>query len=333
MLAILAATLLAAAPMHDTVFTSDGGRVVGTVVEEGPQGIAVQLGDGTFRRLPRREVVRIEYADGSVSKPAEAAPAQPQPPPPAQQPAYPPPQAYPPPPQYTPPPPQYTPPPPPAYLPPPYRVAPPPPRPAYVAPPRGGGPLSPLYLSFGLGGAFLSGEAERDVDVDRVAGNQFALALEGGVRLNPHLALGLYLDGGAGDVGSDFRSDCSASGLDCTASTGRFGVLLRATLEPAAPSTPWLSVGTGMESTTVSFNDGGPDLTYSGWDMLRLQGGWDFRGHGVVGVGLYAGVRFGRYSQVEGVDPVLLEVRTVHLGADRAIHTTVEAGLRFTLFP
>jgi hypothetical protein len=316
MLAILAAALLAAAPAHDTVFTTDGGRVLGTVVEEGPQGIAVQLADGTFRRLSRREVTRIEYADGSVSKPAEAAPA---PPPPSQ----PPPQAY-------PPPPQYTPPPPPAYLPPPYRVAPPPPRPApaYVSPPRGGGPLSPLYLSLGLGGAFLSGEAERDVDIDRVAANQFALTLEGGVRLNPHLAVGLYVDGGVGDAGSDFRNDpCNLNGLDCTASTGRFGVLLRATLEPSAPSTPWLSVGTGWESTSVSFNDGGPDLTYSGWDMLRLQGGWDFRGHGVVGVGLYAGVRFGRYNRVEDIDAA------VHLGADRAIHTTVEGGLRFTLFP
>src|SRR5690242_21611385 len=87
MLAILAAVMLAAAPQqYDTVYTADGGRIVGTVVEESPQGITVQLPDGTTRRLSRNDVTRIEYADGSVSMPNRPAP-------PAQPPAYrPPPQ-------------------------------------------------------------------------------------------------------------------------------------------------------------------------------------------------------------------------------------------------
>jgi hypothetical protein len=315
MLAILAAVMLAAAPPNDTVFTADGGRLVGTVVEEGPQGVAVRLVDGTFRRLARRDVVRIEYADGSVSKPSEVAPA---PTPPAPQYTPPPPPAY-------PPPPQYTPPPPPAYPPPPYRG--PPPRPAWQEAP-GGGPLSPLYLSFGLGGAFLSGEAERDVDIDRVFGSQFALSFEGGVRLNPHLAIGLYVDGGVGDPGREVRDQCNAAALDCTASTGRVGLLLRATLQPASPVTPWISIGTGYESSTVAVEGGGSDdLTYSGWEIARLQGGVDFRSGRVVGVGLYAGARLGRYGKVEDLNG------TVHLGPDRELHTTVEGGIRFTLFP
>jgi hypothetical protein len=312
MLAILAAALLAAAPPQDTVFTSDGGRLIGTVVEEGPQGVAVQLPDGTFRRLARRDVVRIEYADGSVSKPSQGAP------PPAPPPAYAPPAQ-----PYPPPPPQYAPPPPPAY-PPPYRPV-PPPHPAWHPPP-GGGPLSPLYLSLGLGGAFLSGEAERDVDIDRVFGSQFALSFEGGVRVSPYLALGVYGDGGFGDPGSTVRDDCNAQGLDCAASTRRIGLLLRATLQPAAPVTPWISIGTGYEWSEVSA-DFGDDLTYSGWEMLRLQGGLDFRQGRVVGVGLYGGVRFGRFSEVEDA------TGSVHLGPDREIHTTVEGGVRFTLFP
>ena len=68
MLAVLAALMLAVVPQqHDTVFTADGGRVVGTVIEEGPEAISIQLPDGTFRRVPRKDVTRIEYADGSVS--------------------------------------------------------------------------------------------------------------------------------------------------------------------------------------------------------------------------------------------------------------------------
>jgi hypothetical protein len=320
MLAILAAALLAASPAHDTVFTSDGGRVLGRVVEEGPQGVAVQLPDGTFRRLARREVVRIEYADGTVSKPAEPAPSPPAyTPPPAQA------QPHPPPPAYGPPP--YTPPPPPAYVPPPYRPhhAPPP---AYASPPRGPGPLAPVYLSLSLGGAGFSGEAERDVDIGRVFGGQFTFGVEGGIRLNPNLAIGLYADGGVGDPGRELRDVCNANLRDCTASTGRFGVLLRATFQPAAPATPWVSLGTGVESSTVAVDGGtSEDLTYSGWEMLRLQGGVDFRSAGVVGVGLYAGVRLGRYGRVEDVNG------SVQLGSDRATHTTIEGGVRFTLFP
>jgi hypothetical protein len=310
MLAILAAVMLAAAPPHDTVFTADGGRLIGTVVEEGPQGVAVKLVDGSFRRLARHEVVRIEYADGSVSKPSEGARA----------PAAPPPPAYAPPPRAYPPPPQYVPPPPPAY-PPPHLG--PPPRPAWQ---DGGGPVSPLYLSFGLGGAVLSGEAERDVDIDRVFGSQLALSFEGGVRLNPHLAMGLYVDGGFGDPGSTVRDDCNAQLVDCDASTGRVGLLLRATLQPASPVTPWISIGTGYEWSTVSA-DAGDDLTYSGWEIARLQGGVDFRSGRVIGVGLYAGARVGRYSEVEDFSG------TVDLGPDRELHTTVEGGVRFTLFP
>jgi hypothetical protein len=41
-LALLAAVLVATTtPRYDTVFLAGGGRIVGTVIEEGPQGIAV----------------------------------------------------------------------------------------------------------------------------------------------------------------------------------------------------------------------------------------------------------------------------------------------------
>ena len=53
MLAILAAVMLAAAPQNDTVYTANGGRLVGTVVEESPQAVTIQLPDGTTRRLSR----------------------------------------------------------------------------------------------------------------------------------------------------------------------------------------------------------------------------------------------------------------------------------------
>ena len=323
MLGILAAVLLAASPPVDTVYTTDGGRLVGTVIEETAQGIAIQLPDGTTRRLDRAQVARVEYADGSVSTPNRPAPpppqqAAPQPPPPAYTPGPPPYQPYNPPP--------YRPPPPPTYRPPP-----PPPGPAPAAS-AGMPPILPVYATLGLGGMFFGGQAEDGVNMDRVFGTQLNVNLEGGLRLTPRLALGLYVDIGVGDPSSEIRQACDqVIGTSCTASTGRVGVLLRHTFSPNAPTTPWLAVGTGGEFGSVNANlDGSSTHTevfsYSGWEMLRLMGGVDLRTTPVFGFGLYGGVSFGKYSHFE--DPT----GEVSLASER-VHTMAEAGLRIVLFP
>jgi hypothetical protein len=339
MVAILVAVMLAAAPQHDTVFTADGGRVVGTVIEEGPETISIRLPDGNFRRFARRQVTRIEYADGSVSTirpteprpsappPAARPPAQPPsapppaPQPPAQPPSEAPPPGAPPPPQYQPPPPRYPPPyPPPRYLPPPRQMA--------VSKPWPGGPVSPLYFSFGLAGAFPFGEVEDGVEMSRVFDNQLDIDLEGGLRLSPHLALGLYLDLGVGDPARETRDACRAVGIGCDASRTRFGALLRYTFAPAARMTPWLSAGTGFEWAKITADDFYDDeqFSYRGWEVLRLVGGIDLRSSPFFGVGLYGGVSFGRFDR--GSD----SLGDFDIDRER-FHTTVKAGLRFTLFP
>lgn len=337
MLAILAAVMLAAAPQHDTVFTSDGGRVLGTVVEETAQAVSLQLPDGSYRRIARGDVTRIEYADGSVS----TRPAQP----PAA--AAPPPAYTPPPPGATPPPPPgYTPPPPPGYTPPRYYPARPPPPayppPAYPPPtwaegPRHTGPIAPFWLSLGLGGMFFGGDLAQDLPVSRIYGPQMNLAFEGGFRLTNHLGLGLYADLGVGGAAGEQRDNCSLAGRDCTATTSRVGLLLRHTFEPSARVTPWFSVGTGFAQASVDANADayGPSenvLQFSGWEIARIMAGVDLRSNQVFGVGFYAGVGFTRYGKVEFTDEVTGE-RFRESIPDRQTHTLVEAGLRLTLFP
>jgi hypothetical protein len=325
MLAILAAVMLAAAPQHDTVFTADGGRVLGTVIEETPQAVAVQTVDGTVRRLPRRDVVRIEYADGSVShRPAEQAPPTAAPSAPPQGP----PAGTPPPPGAPPPPPAYAPPPPPpAYYPPPYYGR--PVRTPVYGPPNTG-PISPLWGAFSLGGMFFGGDVQRNVGVGRIFGPQLDLGLEGGLRLNPHFGLGLYLDVGVGDPGSEVRSYCHANGLDCSAETVKFGVLLRHTFNPYAHVTPWLAVGTGYAYGHVSQSpnqyNSSDVITYSGWEMARFMAGVDVRSSQVLGVGFYAGLSFTQFTHSENA------AGPIPLGGN-SIHTMVQAGLRLTLFP
>ncbi len=316
MLAILAAVMLAAAPGSDTVYTTNGGRIVGTVLAETPQGITVQLPDGTTRRLARNQVTRIEYSDGSVSTPNRA-------PPPPQPPTYP----------AQPPPPAYRPPPPPPYGPPPAPYQPIPPAGYPHRPPQ----LMPFWLSFGIGGTFFSGDAAGGttsgpaISMGDVFNSQVGLWFEGGGRITPHLGLGIYLDLGIGDPASAVSSACSASGTSCTATTGRVGPLLRYTFEPYASSTPWVAIGTGYEWANMTLDYGGANqkyFGYDGWEMLRLMAGVDLRTSPVFGFGLYAGVSFGRYSHYDEPGAGL----SYGIGSE-STHTTVEAGLWFTLFP
>jgi hypothetical protein len=311
MLAILAAVMIAAAPQWDTVFTADGGRIVGTVIEETAQSVALKLPDGSFRRLQRRDVVRVEYADGTISQRSAA--------PPAAAPAAPPPAATP------PPPPAYTPPPPPAY-PPPYAGRPPPP-----LTPAPTGPASPLWGALGIGGMFFSGDVEPGVSAGRIFDPQLDLALEGGLRLTPHLGLGLYLDVGVGGAGSEVDAYCNANFLDCTSETVRFGVLLRHTFEPAARVTPWVAVGTGYAygHVTSAANGYGPSfdvVQYSGWEMARLMVGVDVRSNPVVGFGFYGGTALTSYSRFENTAGSTSLPST-------SVHAMFQAGIRLTLFP
>jgi hypothetical protein len=282
----------------DTVFFLGGGRVRGTVLEESPSnGVSVRLLDGNVRRYSRDEIVRIEYADGSVSRrreapppprPVSAPPAQPPPPPPtlpAQPPAY---------------------------------------------QPKGApAPIVPVYAAVGIGGTFFGGESFDGRDMNDDFNPQAHLSLEGGLRLSPAIAFGVYMDGGAGDVSSDVRDYCDAGLVTCTGVSGRFGFLLRHTWDHSTPTAKWLSIGTGWEVASVTNdNDANTEVfTYTGREYVRLGGGIDFRSNGVLGVGLYGSFSWGEYDEID-------ETR-FGMPADlpSQVHTTAQFGVRLTLFP
>ena len=296
----------APAPL-DTIFFAGGGRVRGRVVEEHPKdGVTVQLADGTTRHYAPEEVVRIQYADGYTSRrrtrpydddrPARPAPqAAPQPPPrPIQQPVY--------------------------------------TMPATEVPRRTGmAPIVPIYGAIGVGGTWFHGEAENGVNMDEVFHGQFHLSLEGGLRLTNAVAIGLYLDGGAGDVAKSIRQQCDALGQDCIGTAARVGFMVKHTWNPTAPTATWLGIGTGWEVGNVSWstNDGDNSdevFTYRGREMVRLMGGVDYRTNQVVGVGFYGAVSWGTYDKLHltGIGDEDLDSR---------VHTTYQLGVRLILFP
>jgi hypothetical protein len=203
-------------------------------------------------------------------------------------------------------------------------------------------PILPIYGTFGIGGLFMGGDAGRNVPIGGGPGQdvsirqsfdpQLDVYVEGGIRLNHHLALALYGDFGHGDPSSNVRAEapCAAFGASCTANTGRVGLLLRHTFRPADYSTPWIAIGTGYEWGDVNLDDGFGNSTryfsYTGWEIARLMAGIDLRTNPIFGVGLYGGVSLSRYSHYSdaAVD--------VNLPSG-SLHNMVEVGVRFTLFP
>src|SRR5512133_580594 len=84
MLGIILSALLAFSPQGGTVYTTEGGRLRGTVLDAGQGGVTVQLADGSQRKLQAAQVSRVDFADGTTWKPpaapavaAQAAPAAP----------------------------------------------------------------------------------------------------------------------------------------------------------------------------------------------------------------------------------------------------------------
>jgi hypothetical protein len=274
------------------------------VIEEHPRtGVRVRLLDGSLQTYARSELVRIEYADGSVSRrrTPQAAPSAVPPPGPT---AMAPPPAL-------------------AFAPPP-----PTPPPPFAAPP----PLAPRYLTLGLGATFLGGDAARGVPMTSVlVSPQTHLASELGLRLSPAIAVGLYGDVGVSDPAAPVRAQCRvAPGFDCVGVTGRVGGFVRHTWSPLAPRSSWVSLGTGWEfgSVTVSGDSGrsSPDLVeYTGQEFLRIGTGLDFRSNPVLGVGLYGSFAFGEHSEQRH------PVATAPL--DQRVHFTTQVGVRLILFP
>jgi hypothetical protein len=358
MISVLVAALVAAAAPPDTVYTLDGGRITGIVMEESAAaGVTIQTPDGAVRRIERAQVFRIEYADGTVSPPPPPRPPEPAMPPHASGAAGPQdvvhfvgggrvrgtvieesprsgvrvrqldgtyqvytreevaridyadgsvsqvaPEA--------------------AAL----------PAPA-AEPPR---PF-PLYLTLGLGGTFLGGDATRQVSMGDLFGlQQIHVSTEFGLRLTTGWALGVYADAGGGDPSSSVNRTCEALGK-CTASAGRIGFLVRHAWDPLSQRPIWLSLGTGWEYAGITVDRRGTpggatsgsrreDLfTYAGREHLRLGVGIDFRTSRVVGIGLYGSVAAGSYDTRKD------EVAKV--GVDRALHTTAQIGARLILFP
>jgi hypothetical protein len=279
------------------------------VFEDSPAtGVSLQMPDGSFRRFPREQVLRVEYAADKAPVPASMPPPpQGLPPPPPQ--AYPPPQGY------------------PAYPPP--QAYPP----AQPAAPRD--PMMPASLTLAIGGsgAAVSGSVSENYGSTSDLLSGFGqLDLEAGVRVTPAATVLLQIDIGGGDVSGEFKRQCQAHGYDCTAATVRLGVAGRYSFMPAWKHTPWVSIGIGREGTAIGVKGlyGTETIAFGGWEWLKLGAGWDLRFSRSFGLGAFVGYSFASYNSVSASDYTY--VIPSNLGASRT-HNWFQLGLRAILFP
>jgi hypothetical protein len=184
-------------------------------------------------------------------------------------------------------------------------------------------------LAASLGAAIPGGRVEPGIDTTDFTTTQLLLGLEGGLRLSPEVMLGLYMDLGFGGAGNVLRDYCRLNGTSCSTVDVRLGVMLRYAFTPLAPQTAWIGIGAGFDVLMASPNDSGVDgPAYGGWEPLRLSVGYDFRGSGQAGLGLFMTAGFGRYTDVDNADGNGFQALPT-----TSSHSWVQLGVRFILFP
>jgi hypothetical protein len=164
--------------------------------------------------------------------------------------------------------------------------------------------LFPSFFSgnLSLGAGLAAGSASGSTAMADLTKPQFVFGLEGGVRPLPALTLAGYVEIGSGSTGKPTDQACHAAGFHCQAASYHVGGLLRYAFTPQAPTTTWVALGSGWESTEVASNNAAVDtkvVTFTGWEWLRLSAGYDFRFNGVLGLGFFAQASVGRFGTVE----------------------------------
>jgi len=81
----------------------------------------------------------------------------------------------------------------------------------------------------------------------------------------------------------------------------------------AASRTPWVTMKTGHESTGAMVNgpSGTEYIEFSGWEVLKLAGGYDFRFTRIFGIGLFGGVSLATYGNVSVAGSAISEYTLV----------------------
>lgn len=218
-------------------------------------------------------------------------------------------------------------------------------KPLWTPPPARRGFQGSLALQWAGAG----GDVVRDLEHRDVLPAAVELEAQLGWKLTDRFFAGVYVGGGRSIPERDSRNVCEDEDLDCTGASGRAGVMVKLDLAPSQAGNVWVGLGAGVERHEVDFAarvpaslDPGAPIVVSrsrldarGVEPLRLMAGIDFRSTRVFGVGVYAALSFGRYTEVtfDPVDDPTLPSAGDLAEGRRATHTWFTLGVRGLLFP
>jgi outer membrane protein W len=169
---------------------------------------------------------------------------------------------------------------------------------------------------------------------DAVSG-MIPLQLDLGYFINSNLYVGGSFQYGIGFLPSDLADSCDASDASCSVSQMRFGLNLAYHFAPNASINPWLGVGVGYETLTLSQSGEvmGVDIEAStsvkGFEFVNAQGGLDFAVSPTISVGPFVTFTVAQYSSAslsgEGGGEEVDESNDIE---NTAIHSWLYGGVR-----
>ncbi|MCP3138304.1 outer membrane beta-barrel protein [Pyxidicoccus xibeiensis] len=171
---------------------------------------------------------------------------------------------------------------------------------------------------------------------DSVSG-MVPVQLDVGYFINSNLYLGGSFQYGFGFLAED--EDCDGDNVSCGVSQMRFGVNLAYHFAPQAKINPWLGVGAGYETLTLSISgeengvSAEASSTAKGFEFVNAQGGVDFNVSDTVSVGPFVTYTVAQYSSttmridIEGLPGDGEEEETEDI-ENTAIHSWLYGGVR-----
>lgn len=169
-----------------------------------------------------------------------------------------------------------------------------------------------IYLGVRAGYAIPWGQIMTSWHVDASAKSQIPLTLDLGLKLGQALDVGAYASYGFVQKSSGWRSDCSASGSDCSAADLRIGAQVNLHAANSEGTELWGGVAAGYEQ--LGFKDSKAlisEITFKGYDAT-LQGGLDFIASPSLRVGPFAAVTVGQFTKVKAAGEADISAKEFH---------------------
>ncbi len=164
-------------------------------------------------------------------------------------------------------------------------------------------------------------------DLSQTIRRDVPVTLDVNYRFNEEVYGGGYFSYGFAALGDPVAAAC-ASGASCSAHTLRIGLAAYYHIAPRAQYDPWLGLSVGYEQASVSASGpgGSGDATISGFELMNLQLGLDYRASSLFAVGPFVSGGVGQYSRIDAGS-------TSGNISNTALHGWVSFGLRLSFTP